>query len=46
MDWITCTECQEEFKVIADSLESISYCPFCSADIVETEDEESEDLDE
>lgn len=47
MNWITCIECEEEFRVITESIELISYCPFCSADIVEQEDdEETEDLDE
>lgn len=44
MDWITCTSCEEEFKVITDSSEIISYCPLCG-NFVEFEDEE-EDFEE
>ena len=47
MNWITCTECEEEFRVITDGIEPISFCPFCSADIIEqNEDEETEEPDE
>jgi rRNA maturation endonuclease Nob1 len=44
MKWITCSECEEEFRVITDSLEPITYCPLCGEDIEEElEDEEFED---
>lgn len=44
MDWITCPSCEEEFKVITESLESIAYCPFCGEDTTYEEDiEEDED---
>lgn len=42
MKWINCNTCDEEFRVISESLESVAYCPFCGDDIVE-EDEEEED---
>lgn len=45
MDWITCPSCEEEFKVITESLETIAYCPFC-AEILEVEDDEEEDEDD
>ena len=34
-DWITCPNCEEEFKIIADNLLEVLYCPFCSEDIPE-----------
>ena len=40
MNWITCPECDEEFRVITESLEPIVYCPLCGSDLPE------EDLDE
>lgn len=45
MDWITCSSCEEEFKIISDSTEQPVYCPFCSAEL-EIEDPYDEDDDE
>lgn len=45
MDWITCTECEEEFRVITESLEAIAYCPLCGSDI-ELDIEDDEDWDQ
>lgn len=45
-DWITCSNCEEEFKVITDSLEHIAYCPFCAEDITEDWSDFNEDEDE
>lgn len=42
-DWITCPECEEEFRVITESLEPVTYCPLCGADIDEPLDEYVED---
>ena len=42
-DWISCTACDEEFRVITESLESISYCPFCSEPIEEEYDEDEDE---
>ena len=46
MKWITCDSCDEEFRVITESLEPISYCPLCGSDIYEDDPEEDEDEDE
>lgn len=47
MKWITCAGCNEEFRVVSDSLESVAYCPFCGDEIFDEEDdlydEEKED---
>ena len=45
MKWITCVNCDEEFRVITESLEPIQYCPLCGSDIYE-DDEFDEDEDE
>ena len=46
MNWITCSECEEEFRVISDGIEPVAYCPFCSADVVDSNLEETEEPDE
>ena len=33
MDWIVCSSCDEEFKIITDSLVTPSVCPFCGEDL-------------
>ena len=44
MDWIECLYCEEEFKIITDSLESVAYCPFCGEDVeVSINDDEDEE---
>lgn len=46
MDWIECTSCWAEFKVVSDTDELIQYCPYCGAEVeIEDEDEEQEDDD-
>jgi|LakMenE01Jun11ns_1017448.scaffolds.fasta_scaffold9952471_3 rRNA maturation endonuclease Nob1 len=42
MKWITCQDCEEEFRVITDSLEPITYCPLCGSDLPEAELEDDE----
>lgn len=37
MNWLTCPECEEEFKVITDSMDPITYCPLCGGDLPESE---------
>jgi DNA-directed RNA polymerase subunit RPC12/RpoP len=41
MDWITCTDCEEEFRIINDSETKVQYCPFCASELEleETEDD-------
>lgn len=43
MKWITCAECEEEFRVISENIEPPAYCPFCG---VELEDDQDEEYDE
>lgn len=43
MKWITCNTCDEEFRVISESLSSVTYCPFCGTDIEEEDDEEEDE---
>ena len=45
MKWITCDSCDEEFRVITESLEPVQYCPLCGSEIYEDQDED-EDEDE
>ena len=45
-EWVSCPACWAEFKVISESDELISYCPFCAEAIEHTsEDNEDEDYD-
>lgn len=46
MDWTTCPSCEEEFKVVTDSLDRIQYCPFCAEDIDQPIDEDFDFEDE
>jgi rRNA maturation endonuclease Nob1 len=46
MKWYECSECEEEFRVITESLEPIGFCPLCGADIEEPEAEDEEEYDE
>lgn len=32
-DWTTCPSCDEEFKIVSDSMESPLFCPFCGEDL-------------
>lgn len=40
MKWITCAECEEEFRVITESLVSVTFCPLCGNDLPEDEHED------
>jgi uncharacterized paraquat-inducible protein A len=42
-DWLTCQECESEFKVISDRHEQIAYCPYCGYDIEEDEEEDEDE---
>jgi rRNA maturation endonuclease Nob1 len=45
--WFTCTAgCGEEFRVISESLEPVTYCPLCGEDLEYDEDEEDVEWDE
>jgi rRNA maturation endonuclease Nob1 len=43
MKWITCAECEEEFRVVTDSLVPVTYCPLCGSDIPSEEDDEEDE---
>ena len=45
MKWITCSECEEEFRVVTESLQPVTYCPLCGEDI-EEEIEEFEEFED
>lgn len=42
MKWINCSNCEEEFRVISESIEPVIYCPMCGSYI---EDDQEEDQD-
>ena len=42
-DSAICSECEEEFRVITESLEPVTYCPLCGSDLPEGELEEEFD---
>jgi rRNA maturation endonuclease Nob1 len=47
MKWYECLECEEEFRVITESLETIGFCPLCGCETQESaDDEEDEDYEE
>ena len=45
MDWIECTGCWAEFKIISDLDQSAQFCPYCGEPI-EVNELDSEDLEE
>lgn len=42
MKFIECSGCWAEFRVVSDTDEPVSYCPYCGAEI----EHEDEELDE
>ena len=43
-DWITCTVCDEEFKILALVGETTpEYCPFCGSELDLKEEDYEED---
>jgi uncharacterized Zn-finger protein len=43
-DWIICPSCDEEFKIITDSVVSAPiYCPFCSEELDDDLEDEEDD---
>ena len=40
MKWVECQSCWAEFRVVSDSDETVSYCPFCGGDIEHEADED------
>lgn len=45
MKWEECSSCCEEFRVITESLEKTTFCPFCGTELDEV-DEEDEDYED
>jgi ribosomal protein S27E len=45
MKWHECLECEEEFRVMTESLDSVVFCPLCGTELEEPEVEEDEDFD-
>lgn len=46
MDWVDCSSCSTEFKVVSDSDELIQYCPYCGSVVDPDPEEEPEDDDD
>jgi rRNA maturation endonuclease Nob1 len=44
-DWIECQSCLTEFRVVADTDESIMFCPYCGGEIEHKDDEDEEDYE-
>lgn len=42
-DWIECQSCWAEYKVVSDSDETVTFCPYCGAEI---EEEDEDDIEE
>jgi predicted RNA-binding Zn-ribbon protein involved in translation (DUF1610 family) len=43
---IVCTNCEAEFQVVHDEVDSPEYCPFCGDKMRYENDNDLEDLDE
>lgn len=43
MKWIECDGCTTEFRVVSDSDEAVSYCPYCGDSIDEVEEDPEEE---
>jgi predicted RNA-binding Zn-ribbon protein involved in translation (DUF1610 family) len=41
-DWLQCSSCEEEFRIVSDSGLAIGYCPFCGEEfeVLEPDDED------
>ena len=44
-DWIECQSCWAEFKVVSDSDETVTFCPYCGGDVEDTEEDVEEEDD-
>ncbi len=42
-EWTTCGECTAEFRVISDTHEVASFCPFCGYELEEEDLSEEDD---
>jgi hypothetical protein len=43
MKWITCNECEEEFRVITECLDPIAFCPLCGSELYEDPNDDDDD---
>jgi uncharacterized Zn-finger protein len=43
MKWIECGYCETEFRVVSESLDTVTFCPFCGTEIEPEEDEYEEE---
>jgi rRNA maturation endonuclease Nob1 len=43
MNYVECTECGEEFKVVHESDEDLEFCPFCGMDMDYTKKADNDD---
>lgn len=43
MNWIECDSCSTEFKVVSDSDDVVSFCPYCGDDIVLADEDPDEE---
>lgn len=41
-DWLQCSSCEEEFRIVSDSGLAIEYCPFCGEEfeVLQPDDED------
>jgi rRNA maturation endonuclease Nob1 len=44
-DWMECESCGTEFRVISDTDETVSFCPYCGSE-VEPDEEDEEEFEE
>jgi predicted nucleic acid-binding Zn ribbon protein len=40
MKWHECDSCAAEFRVVSDTDEPVSYCPYCGAVVESTEEDD------
>lgn len=43
MKWIECLSCTTEFRVVSESDEPVTWCPYCGNEIEFEDDEDPED---
>ena len=46
MKWIECQSCLTEFRVVSDTDEIVTFCPYCGDSLdVESDEDDDEDKD-
>ena len=38
-DWLTCSNCDNEYKVEAATIEKVRWCPFCGSEVMSEEED-------